>query len=69
MAKEVSGKELLNLMKINSAPMRAERYRQEAEKFRHMADTEGDEKLRRSLAELAEQYDELAANIAPMEHD
>lgn len=66
MAREVSGKELLDLMKINSAPMRAQHYRQEAEKFRQMAEIEIDEKLRLRLLDLAAQYGELAANIGPI---
>jgi hypothetical protein len=69
MPRDVSGKELLNLMKINSAPMRAEHYRQEAEKFRQMAKTETDQKLRHSLLELAGQYRDMAANIIPTECD
>jgi hypothetical protein len=65
MPRDLSGKELLNLMKVNDAPMRAARYKRESERFRRMAETETDQKLRRNLLELAEQYDALAANIGP----
>lgn len=46
---------------------RAARYRQEAERFRHLAERETDDDLRRSLLGVAEEYDILARNLqAPL---
>ena len=65
MTGDAFGADLLAFIRVNSAPMRARQYRAEAEKFRHLAATETDDRLRRSLFRLAQQYDDLAANIAP----
>ena len=53
------------LMMVMGVPERAARYRQEAERFRKMAETETDDDLRRSLLDIARQYDALANGLVP----
>jgi hypothetical protein len=64
MANDVSGADLFNLIRANNAPMRAQLYRMEAEKFRQMAEAETNNGLRLSLSRLAEQYGELASSLS-----
>jgi len=52
-------------MMVMGVPERAARYRQEAERFRKMAETETDDDLRRSLLDIARQYDALANGLVP----
>jgi hypothetical protein len=54
---------------MQSLPVRARRYREEAARFRRMAEIEVVEKVRQSLSSLAEQYDELASGIEPQPHN
>jgi hypothetical protein len=65
MASDLPAMGLLNLMISNTATMRAEHYRREAEKYRGMAAAETDYKLHSQLLELAQRYDELAARSRP----
>lgn len=48
----------------NSAHLRAAHYREEAARFRALADREPLAKMRRHLQRLAEEYDRLAADAA-----
>ena len=48
----------------NAAQGRVSSYRQQAAHFQEMAQAETDEKLRRNLLRLAEEYEELAASLA-----
>ena len=52
-------------MATAGAAERATRYRQEAEKFRQMADVESTGVLRETLLMIATEYDDLAATIEP----
>jgi hypothetical protein len=56
------------MMKLG-APERAARYRQEAARFRHMAETESDNLLRQSLLDIAKEYEDLADGLVPRQHD
>jgi hypothetical protein len=48
-----------------SAAQRAARYRQQADRFRRMAETEVNDHLRRNLLDLAKQYGDLAKELEP----
>jgi hypothetical protein len=48
----------------NSARLRAAHYREEAVRFRELADREPLAQMRRHLRRLAEEYDRLAAEAA-----
>jgi hypothetical protein len=65
MPRDVSGTELFDFMMAHAAPMRATRYKHEAEKLQQMAETEPNENRRQNLLILAAQYDQLARKIAP----
>jgi len=54
-------------MMTAGAAERVARYRQEAEKFRQLAQTENDGSLRDELLSLAKQYDALADGLLPRE--
>ena len=60
---EVARTAFLDLTVVKSAAMRARRYREEAARFRRMAQIEDIEKVRAPLLSLAEQYDELATDL------
>jgi len=49
---------------MDSALERAMRYREAAARYRQMAQTEGDDDVRRRLLDLAEQYEDLANGLA-----
>jgi len=59
------GTMFLDLMVGGGAVRRAARYRSEADKFRRMAETEINDKLRQSFVALAAQYEELADRLVP----
>jgi len=65
MPRDVSGTELFDFMMAHAAPMRATRYKLEAEKLEQMAQTEPNDGRRQNLLMLAAQYDQLARKIAP----
>jgi hypothetical protein len=48
----------------NSVRLQAAYYREEAERFRSLADREPVAKMRRHLTQLTRQYDKLAADLA-----
>jgi hypothetical protein len=52
-----------------TAKQRAAHYRDEAEKFRNMANVESVESIRAQLMGLAAQYDSLAASLDVNMHD
>jgi len=52
-------------MMAHAAPMRATRYKLEAEKLQQMAEMELNEGRRQNLLMLAAQYGQLARKIAP----
>lgn len=52
-------------MRSTGAAERAAHYRNEAEKFRLMAQAEAQSGLRDSLLMLAKQYDDLATDLIP----
>ena len=53
----------------NSARMRAAHYREEADRFRSLVEMEPIAALRRHLATLARQYEQLAADLEPKTRD
>jgi len=53
----------------NSARMRAEHYREEAERFQSLAEMEPIAALRRHLAARARQYEQIAADLEPQARD
>jgi hypothetical protein len=61
----VSQDDLYAFMMTAGAAERVARYRQEAEKFRKLAQTENDGSLREELLSLAKQYDALADGLTP----
>ena len=63
MTGEFAGTDLLHRTIAQSARMRGRQYREEAARFRRMAEAETNEKLCRSLAALAQQYEELADSL------
>lgn len=63
MTGEFARTDVLHLTVVKSAAMRARRYREEAARFRRMAQIEDIEKVRAPLLSLAEQYDELATDL------
>jgi hypothetical protein len=65
MARGASDDNPLMFMRSMGAAERAVHYRQEAEKFRQMAQTELDGQIRESLLSLAKQYDYLADDLMP----
>lgn len=69
MAGDIVGTDLFDATIKQSLPARVRRYKEEAARFRRMAQLEGDEKLRGALVALAEQYEELAGNIAPQQYN
>lgn len=69
MAGDVAGTDLFHARIRQGLPARVRRYKEEAARFRRMAQLEGDEKLRGALVALAVQYEELAGNIAPQHYD
>lgn len=68
MPSDVSGTELINFILVNDAMMRAEHYRQEAAKFRALAEAECDGRLYLQLLELAQRYEEQARSTDPTQH-
>jgi hypothetical protein len=64
MTGDVADTNLFHLTMAQSQPVRIRRYREEAARFRRMAEIETDGKLRRTLMSLARQYDDLAAGFA-----
>jgi hypothetical protein len=56
---------VLAMTMMLGAPERAARYRQEAARFRRLAETEPDDRLRQSLLDIAQQYEDLADGLAP----
>jgi hypothetical protein len=68
MASGVAATDVFDLAVMRSVPMRVRRYQEEAARFRRMAEIETGDKLRQSLISLAEQYEELATNLAPSQH-
>ena len=69
MASDVAGADIFHIRMTQGLPVRARRYREEAARFRRMAQTEAAEKVRVSLLSLAEQYDELASGIELQQHN
>jgi hypothetical protein len=63
----VSEDDFYAFMMTAGAAERVARYRQEAEKFRQLAQTENDGSLRDELLSLAKQYDALADGLLPRE--
>jgi len=53
----------------NAARLRAAHYREEGDRFRSMAETEPLAALRRHLAVLARQYEQIAADLEPKARD
>ena len=49
----------------NAIRLRAAHYREEAERFRSLADREPLAKMRRHLSRLAAEYEELACDLGP----
>jgi len=54
-------------MRTAGAAERVARYRQEAEKFRRIAQSETDNGVRQSFLDLAKEYDDLANGLIPPE--
>ena len=57
------------LMMMLDAADRAARYREQAVRFRQLAQAELDDGIRQSLLEVARQYEDLANSLDPRHHD
>ena len=58
--------DLYTFMLTAGATERAARYRQEAAKFRELAQTETDHHFREELLSIAKQYEALAEGLTPL---
>jgi hypothetical protein len=61
----VTEDDLYAFMRTAGAAERVARYRQEAEKFRRMAQSETDNGVHQSFLDLAKEYDDLANCLIP----
>ena len=70
MARGISGTKLFDFTVTQKASARATKHKEDAARFRRMAQLENNEKLRESLVVLARQYEELVeAIIVPKRRD
>jgi hypothetical protein len=64
---DIAPDKLFEFIMTHSAPARAIRYREEAARFRRMAQTETNASLRQGLTALARQYTQCAEELAGSE--
>lgn len=70
MPKDVVPKiDVYDFVRTDGAAMRVRRYRQEAHRFRGLAQIETNEEFREALLSLAKEYEALAASLVPTAQD
>ena len=61
----VTESDIYSFIRTAGAAERVARYRQEAEKFRQLAQAEKDEAFQETLLTIAKEYDQLADTLVP----
>jgi hypothetical protein len=61
--------DIYNFIRADGAAMRVRRYRQEAHRFRGLAQIETNEEFREALLSIAKEYEALVASLVPTAED